>query len=1050
MKRNITEKRKAALEPRLVIVNAYTLIASLYCAFSSVLFFVVIGNIFLSAVHLLALVSVVTNYFILIRTKNFSRATNVILTTGTAVVLSLFATGGWDGTGYLWPFAYLPFAFFLSEKSAVLKWVATLVGGCIIVVILHYTRTITIPYTAAALVNYFASLFIFIVCILLFQKATFKNEEFLSYTATLLEAAPDAVIVINDEGIIVRWNPKAETLFGWTVSEALGKRLSETIIPFHYRDAHEKGLKHFLATGEGPVLSKTIEIQAVNKKNVELDVSLSISPTVVQGKYLFIGFVRDITERKKAEKKFRGLLESAPDAMVIVNKEGIIELINAQTEKLFGYKREELLGQKVEILIPGRFLGNHGHHRESFFSNPKTRSMGAGLELFGRKKDGKEFQVEISLSPLETAEGMLVSAAIRDISERKKAEEKFRALLDSAPDAMVIVDRSGNIQLVNAQTEKLFEYKKEELIGQKVEILIPQRFLANHPQHRAGFFASPKVRDMGAGLELYGRKKDGKEFPVEISLSPLETEEGILVSAAIRDVTIRKEAEKKIKESERMFSTLFYESPVMKAIAETSTGKYIEMNDAFADFLERPKKDLLGKTSVELNMLVRPEERDVILDNIRQHGFVRNIETQITSRNGKTRWVSTSIDKINVNGKESFLTAAIDITARKEAEESLAKLNHELEQRVRDRTADVFESEKRYRHLFENNPMPMWVIDLSTLKFLDVNDAAIMHYGYSRDEFMSMTAMDIRPDEDKELFRQMDRPALSSAADFNRGVWKHLKKNGDIIHAEIFAHEIVFDGKRARLILSNDITEKILAEEKIENYTKQLELSNRELEQFAYVASHDLQEPLRMVASYLQLLERRYKGKLDSDANEFIHYAVDGAVRMKQLINDLLNYSRANRVETRSAVNINDALDEVKKNLDPTIKENNASILYENLPVINANRTQMVQLFQNLIGNSIKFRKENEYPVIKISSVAEKSCWNFTVADNGIGIESQYADRVFVIFKQLHDKARYKGTGIGLAIVKKIIEGHGGSIWFTSEPGKGTAFHFTIQNKTTS
>ena len=269
-----------------------------------------------------------------------------------------------------------------------------------------------------------------------------------------------------------------------------------------------------------------------------------------------------------------------------------------------------------------------------------------------------------------------------------------------------------------------------------------------------------------------------------------------------------------------------------------------------------------------------------------------------------------------------------------------------------------------------------------------------------------------------------------------------LQKYRDNLEEKVEKRTEELDKANKRLKI--EIEDHKKTEIKLEKYLAELKRSNKELQQFAYVASHDLQEPLRMVASFTQLLEKKYKGQLDSDADEFIKYAVDGAQRMQLLINDLLAYSRVStRGEEFQLVDLDKAFNESLQNLKMSIDENEAKITIDPLPTIVADQIQIIQLFQNLVGNAIKFRGD-ETPEIHMAAEEGEDEWIFRVIDNGIGIDSQHSQRIFRVFQRLHERDKYPGTGIGLSICEKIVERHGGYIWVDSKPGNGSAFCFTI------
>jgi signal transduction histidine kinase len=392
------------------------------------------------------------------------------------------------------------------------------------------------------------------------------------------------------------------------------------------------------------------------------------------------------------------------------------------------------------------------------------------------------------------------------------------------------------------------------------------------------------------------------------------------------------------------------------------------------------------------------------------------------------RWILIRERRTKEGGTVSFYS---DITGLKEREEQLERLN---------------QVQRLFVDALEHIP--------SSLMLCDPEDRILFCNGATRQYFPQVEGLLVSgtPFEDL-LLAQVGNGYLPSSTT-NPAQWieermaEHRAGNTDAVHAyadERWAQVVERRTENGCTIgIRTDITEIKRKSSETEEHSRDLQRSNAELEQFAYVASHDLQEPLRMVASYCQLLQRRCKDKLDKDANEFIDFAVEGAKRMQQLINDLLNYSRVGRKGNGLApVPVGEVVNLALANLRGAISDANVRIEIGDLPIVIGDRPLLAQLLQNLISNAIKFRRE-EPPVIRIGAALEDSFWHFTVEDNGIGIEPEYLERVFLIFQRLHERSKYPGTGIGLAIAKKVIEQHGGRIWIDSVPGQGSRFHFTL------
>ncbi|MHB1397868.1 MAG: sensor histidine kinase [Trichloromonadaceae bacterium] len=384
----------------------------------------------------------------------------------------------------------------------------------------------------------------------------------------------------------------------------------------------------------------------------------------------------------------------------------------------------------------------------------------------------------------------------------------------------------------------------------------------------------------------------------------------------------------------------------------------------------------------------------------------------------------------------------------------LVLIQREL-RRVQKLQATLQESEARYRHLFEANPHPMWIYDLETLAFLAINDAAVAHYGYSRDQFLAMTIKDIRPSADVQ--RLLENVAQVSQGLDEAGVWRHRRRDGSIIEVEITSHTLEQGGHPAELVLAHDITARRQAEaamrqlnatleQRVEQRTAQLEAVNRELEAFCYSVSHDLRAPLRAIDGFSGILLESYSPQFDAEGQRICRIIVENSRKMAQLIDHLLALSRFGRVSLEpTSVDMRTLAQEVFTDLTAAQDASAIQFRLGELPPAQGDPTLLRQVWSNLLGNALKFSAIREHPCIEVEGRQEQGEVRYTVRDNGAGFDMRYINKLFGVFQRLHSVREFPGSGVGLAIVERIVQRHGGKVWAEGTPGVGAVFYFTLK-----
>ncbi len=875
-----------------------------------------------------------------------------------------------------------------------------------------------------------------------------QAQESLLRLAAIVESSSEAIIGNALDGTIITWNPGAAKLFGYTAEEAIGRHLT-IVVPAERADEVPRLLEK-IGRGDSEAHYET---QRLHKDGTLIDVSITVSP-IQDSTGQLIGastIARDIAEQKRAEEKlreseehYRNVAETATDAIITTDEESAITSVNRAAERIFGHVSEDLLGTKLTALIPEYLRHVHQASLKTYLTTgDRALEYWEGVELTGLKKGGQEIPVELSVSRFTKNGQHVFTCIVRDITERKRAQEsllRLAAIVESSSEAIIGNNLDGTIVTWNPGAARLFGYTAEEAIGRHLTIVVP----ADRADEVPRLLEKISRGDSEAHYETVRLHKDGIQIDVSITVSPIQDSAGRLIGASTiaRDIGEQKKAEEKLRESEEHY----------RNVAETATDAIIttdeesaitSVNRAAERIFGHGSEELLGRKLTELmpeylRHVHQASLKTYITTGDRALEYWECIDLTGLKKGGQEIPVELSVSRFTKNGKHVFTCIVRDITERKQGQESLLRL------------AAIVES--------SNDAIIGNTLDGTIFTW---NPGAEKLFGYSAPEAIGRHISIVIPEDRKDEVPQiLARIARSESTENHETV--RLNREGRHIDVSVTVSPIK-DGTGTVIgasTIARDITEQKQAEAQLKTLAADLVHSNRELQDFASVASHDLQEPLRKIQTFTDDLAENSTTTLSDDNRDTLKRIQNAAGRMQRLINDLLSLSRiTSRAQPFVQVDLNNVAREVLSDLEVRIKETSGRVDINEIPTIDAEPLQMRQLFQNLIGNALKFNSPGRAPVVTVhgeliggeersdgnsSQAQTQQLCQITFADNGIGFDEKYVDRIFAMFQRLHGRNEYSGTGMGLAICRRIAEHHGGNVTARSIPGTGSTFTVTL------
>ncbi|CAG0933697.1 two-component system, LuxR family, sensor histidine kinase DctS [Rhodocyclaceae bacterium] len=743
------------------------------------------------------------------------------------------------------------------------------------------------------------------------------------------------------------------------------------------------------------------------------------------------------------DRLLRMALEASDEGIAVVDAECCVVLWNRGAERMFGWTAAEAAGRSLtELHMQAADAGELARCVDTLRGGRCVRLSGLRL-----RKDGSTLHAECLFTPLIGEDGRYAGAVntVRDItpldeSERalRQSEEKFNKAFHASPDAIVITRQADGVVVeANEGFERLTGYGVGETVGRH---LVDTLNIWAHPQQRREFVGLVKAHGRVSGFEHDIRRKDGELRHCSVSSVAIDIGGEPCLISVVRDITRQRLDELALKASEERFVKAFNANPNYATVSRLEDGRFVAVNQGFERMTGWKAEEVLGRTAVDIGLWAEPAEREELVRRLKADGEWQGFKVHFRRKNGEVVLIEGSCVLAEIGGERQIIGIARDITEVQRAQDALRQ------------------SEEKFAKDFHSSPDGIMILRAEDGLIFDINESFEQLLERSRDEVVGRTVNDVglwaRPELRAGFLAELRARGMVVGYEFELRT-----KSGRVRDMTVSTALIDIGGVPCLISIARDITDQRRAEEEIRNLnvtlehrvqerTVELEEAVREMESFSYSISHDLRAPLRAIAGYARIVEEDYAAAIDAEGKRLLGRIAGGAIRMGELIDDLLDFSRIGRADLKkSPVDMNLVVRDVIGELDEA-GANRRQFDIGDLPQAEADRGLLRQAWMNLLSNAVKYSRQRDPARIEVGGAIEGDELHYWVRDNGAGFDMAFSDKLFKVFQRLHRDPSFEGTGVGLALVARIVHKHGGRVWAEGAPEAGATFHFTLPSRT--